>query len=984
MRVEAQSIFSLNVTSSLDCKVSTSTGSLPVIGCSGAAHSCFDFGPDRATDHHCPIPAASMAPEEFALGLVSEAASNLIQHLMEVRFAKQHSKLIVRKIDLIVTSLNSHVHLLKQKLPAKVYGEALGSLTEKLKEATEYVQSRQKQGGFQTMWDDQETEEELESIRQRLVSSFQMAVFITVLDVAVEGSQKTEQFEFRMMELSSAYSVDSGAVSREIRELLRPLVIGKRKQDEKLEEIFALVKDLERSEGNEDAERFFNVVLQSIESLTLIQENAVDIVITEDDVDEFYDPITCELMCDPVKGSDGRTYDRWTIIDNDITQSPFDPRNDRPFEILCDDINVRGRLFKKFHATGVETKFRERRQAYRNQAFQLTKDGHDAEALIALENVLKWAYNDKVCQELRDAIAPRVNRQLAKPIQKTSSSAHLEKVKQRVQWETLQDHLVRIEEDMTTKGKSIPDQLLESLIRLLPEKTIKSEGVQYEVVRAFALLCQYPSNWKKVAAYPGALKKLVSLLLPDVPRSLLYEAVRAFRSLTGAPENRLKLATYPGAVDNLMELMAEGSGISENIQVHVIAAFLNLTVAQETGTGIISCPSVLARLVDLLTRDVAASIQAEAAKAFRNLAAEPENMAKMAAYPGALHAIVRLMAKEVPVAIQFEAVTGFYYLTWSDSKTRKMLLDFPGALERLVDLLSSDVPLRVQSEAAKALQNLSSSASNISKVVAHPGAFQGLVELLSRQEQVSESLQLPATVTLSNILTAEDHYEKLITFPGALDTLLRLLGKDIPISVQVEAVKALRTLSSAPQNLTMIFTHPLSLPGLVSMLSPDALEEAQLYAATTFANLALAEKYRSPIVSLPGFLERMVKLLSADVPPGLQIEASKCLVNVCLENEKNKVKIANFPGALEKLVGLLSIEVPEVQFQVARVYAVLATAEKNKKKLASYPGALKKLEELLAENINDELHFRAQRALNILTTDPEKSDKKWWNKLVKN
>lgn len=46
------------------------------------------------------------------------------------------------------------------------------------------MQSRQKQGSFQTMWDDQETEEELESMRQRLVSAYQMAVFITILDVS--------------------------------------------------------------------------------------------------------------------------------------------------------------------------------------------------------------------------------------------------------------------------------------------------------------------------------------------------------------------------------------------------------------------------------------------------------------------------------------------------------------------------------------------------------------------------------------------------------------------------------------------------------------------------------------------------------------------------------------------------------------------------------------------------------------------------------
>lgn len=80
----------------------------------------------------------------------------------------------------------------------------------------------------------------------------------------MDGNRRTNQFQYRMMELSSAYSVDSKAVGREVRELLQPLVMGKRRQDEKLEEVFALVKDLERSDGNEDAERFFNVVSISL------------------------------------------------------------------------------------------------------------------------------------------------------------------------------------------------------------------------------------------------------------------------------------------------------------------------------------------------------------------------------------------------------------------------------------------------------------------------------------------------------------------------------------------------------------------------------------------------------------------------------------------------------------------------------------------------------------------------------------------------
>ncbi|KAG6549999.1 hypothetical protein Mapa_008511 [Marchantia paleacea] len=127
--------------------------------------------------------------------------------------------------------------------------------------------------------------------------------------------------------------------------------------------------------------------------------------------DDYYDPITYELMCDPVKGSDGHTYDRWTIIDHNMTQSPFDQRKHKPFFIACDDLNVRSSLFEKFGSSGVVDTFHERRRSYRQQAIELAKqknhDRDDSEVLKMLNHILEWAPEDRECQELRDSIVGR-------------------------------------------------------------------------------------------------------------------------------------------------------------------------------------------------------------------------------------------------------------------------------------------------------------------------------------------------------------------------------------------------------------------------------------------------------------------------------------------------------------------------------------------------------------------------------------------------
>lgn len=122
----------------------------------------------------------------------------------------------------------------------------------------------------------------------------------------------------------------------------------------------------------------------------------------EDDRDEYLDPFTKELMSDPVKCTDGQTYDRFSVFQYNLSQKT-------PLVIACDDLNVRRMLFQRFANEDVEIKFRSSRKAYRDQAFEVANKGHSAEAATMLKNVLQWAPNDVEClkkiQELKDDIA---------------------------------------------------------------------------------------------------------------------------------------------------------------------------------------------------------------------------------------------------------------------------------------------------------------------------------------------------------------------------------------------------------------------------------------------------------------------------------------------------------------------------------------------------------------------------------------------------
>ncbi|CAM6093096.1 unnamed protein product [Calypogeia fissa] len=120
----------------------------------------------------------------------------------------------------------------------------------------------------------------------------------------------------------------------------------------------------------------------------------------------YEDPITCDMMCDPVKCNDGRTYDRWTVIDNGLTKSPFTRRG---FCILVDDVDVRSWLFST--SPEQEAQFLSKRVSYRAKALQYLRN-HPLEVKVAvqmLKNVRQWAPEDKECQSALNIILSSIS-----------------------------------------------------------------------------------------------------------------------------------------------------------------------------------------------------------------------------------------------------------------------------------------------------------------------------------------------------------------------------------------------------------------------------------------------------------------------------------------------------------------------------------------------------------------------------------------------
>ncbi|XP_073389261.1 uncharacterized protein [Physcomitrium patens] len=112
------------------------------------------------------------------------------------------------------------------------------------------------------------------------------------------------------------------------------------------------------------------------------------------------DPILHTLMIDPVVATNGHTYCRWTIIDNNMIRDPHDPSKD--LTIMVDNVNLRRGLFDMFPEQ--TEKYRQRRQEYRCKALSLARSNQLADAVVALQHVLKWNENDEECALAHDEV----------------------------------------------------------------------------------------------------------------------------------------------------------------------------------------------------------------------------------------------------------------------------------------------------------------------------------------------------------------------------------------------------------------------------------------------------------------------------------------------------------------------------------------------------------------------------------------------------
>ncbi|CAM6089938.1 unnamed protein product [Calypogeia fissa] len=345
------------------------------------------------------------------------AAQAVITKLRELHSIKKYNSVLAQEIELFINSLNENINLLQEQLPNKTTGSwAIESLTTDLNKAADYLEEGQKNGTLQKYWDAKKIKEELTKLRENLINNFQLKFFVTSLEVVIDGNKKRDNFEAKMVELSTLFAAESNAATSEIRKLLKPLVVGIRRQDEKLQSFISMVRGNEtKLETSTEAQKFFADVLANLEDLTYEESSAGrPRRQSEDDREEYLDPFTMQLINDPVKCTDGRTYDRFSVFQYNLTTKR------EKLVIACDDLNMRSILFERYATEDVESNFHSLRKAYRDKALELANKGQSAEALAMLENVVQWAPNDAECLKTK----ARLEKAIADYGEKRSPLAH--------------------------------------------------------------------------------------------------------------------------------------------------------------------------------------------------------------------------------------------------------------------------------------------------------------------------------------------------------------------------------------------------------------------------------------------------------------------------------------------------------------------------------------------------------------------------------
>ncbi|KAG0568750.1 hypothetical protein KC19_6G043000 [Ceratodon purpureus] len=246
----------------------------------------------------------------------------------------------------------------------------LKKLVRDINEAIDELDKWSANRSFFRIFNARERKQELENMHLKVMSSIQKNLAIATVSMLlnVQASQST--------------IIEQG---KEVKSLLTASIA--RAQDWMLPKVRAEVVEASRSSFAD--EKFWQEVLAAIDSRH-------EASASREQNEWCLDPITAELMIDPVMASNGHTYCRWTIIDKDMTKDPFNPEED--LTIMVDNLSIRRELFEAHPEQ--HPKFLQRRLEYRCNALSLARNEWLGDAVVALQNVLRWNKNDKECAEV--------------------------------------------------------------------------------------------------------------------------------------------------------------------------------------------------------------------------------------------------------------------------------------------------------------------------------------------------------------------------------------------------------------------------------------------------------------------------------------------------------------------------------------------------------------------------------------------------------
>ncbi|KAL2641757.1 hypothetical protein R1flu_009344 [Riccia fluitans] len=340
---------------------------------------------------------------------------------------------VAEELSLFAKNLKHNIIVLSWRKVAKnttsIY--AIEALQKDLQQGQRDAERILMENVVESLWNAEQTFSELLRVHHRVITSFQIYLLFTIMDVALD-LKNMQRFEAAMVRVQSdiakAYSATNPYMRKELKAQMRKdirdmfilLLLETTLHGQSIEEVISIIKGNEQEAQTDDLEKIFSDLVAAAHEKSLGSRADKKLVVstlghcksTSDGLKWYHDPITWEIMSDPVKASDRRTYDRWTLIYHarEMQLSPFDKTPH--LQIVFDDIDVRSRLFQKFPEQ--EQMFYQLRHKYRQEALEKANDYwcDQSEVLVMLDHVLAWSEKDEECLEKRKEILMRMNEEM--------------------------------------------------------------------------------------------------------------------------------------------------------------------------------------------------------------------------------------------------------------------------------------------------------------------------------------------------------------------------------------------------------------------------------------------------------------------------------------------------------------------------------------------------------------------------------------------